>query len=429
MKHLDRPFALGLLAGALLLAGVARAQPAAPAAPANIDKLKQFKVSGTDLNIPPVPQEGRNANAIRENLKRVKLPPGFRIDLYAVVPDARHMAVAPTTNMLFVGTRKTTVWAVTDRNSDGMADEVKPFAPSLNFKNPNGVCWTRDGFLIVAEHNRVLNFPAAEFFYEGPDVAVAEVVPQGGLIPVEEESFNHGARTCRIGPDKKLYVTLGQPFNVPPREKLDLYNKWGIGGIVRMELDGSKREVFATGVRNSVGMDFNPKDGTLWFTDNQTDGMGDDIPNGEINRATKAGQFFGYPWIQGKTRITEHQYDKDPLPSNVTPAQVLTEAHAADLGLVFYTGRQFPAKYQGGLFSVQHGSWNRTKPNGAQLLFTSLKPDGTADKTEVFASGWLDGETGTLRGRPVDVAVMKDGSLLVSDDYAGALYRITYQQP
>jgi Glucose/sorbosone dehydrogenases len=429
VKHLDRPFALGLLAGALLLAGVARAQPAAPAAPANIDKLKQFKVSGTDLNIPPVPQEGRNANAIRENLKRVKLPPGFRIDLYAVVPDARHMAVAPTTNMLFVGTRKTTVWAVTDRNSDGMADEVKPFAPSLNFKNPNGVCWTRDGFLIVAEHNRVLNFPAAEFFYEGPDVAVAEVVPQGGLIPVEEESFNHGARTCRIGPDKKLYVTLGQPFNVPPREKLDLYNKWGIGGIVRMELDGSKREVFATGVRNSVGMDFNPKDGTLWFTDNQTDGMGDDIPNGEINRATKAGQFFGYPWIQGKTRITEHQYDKDPLPSNVTPAQVLTEAHAADLGLVFYTGRQFPAKYQGGLFSVQHGSWNRTKPNGAQLLFTSLKPDGTADKTEVFASGWLDGETGTLRGRPVDVAVMKDGSLLVSDDYAGALYRITYQQP
>lgn len=429
MKPLNRPFALSLLAGALLLAGVARAQPAAPGAPANIEKLKQFKVSGTDLNIPPVPQEGKNANAIRENLKRVKLPPGFKVDLYAVVPDARHMAVAPTTNMLFVGTRKTTVWAVTDRNSDGTADEVKPFAPSLNFKNPNGVCWTRDGFLIVAEHNRVLNFPAAEFFYEGPDVAVAEVVPQGGLIPVEEESFNHGARTCRIGPDKKLYITLGQPFNVPPREKLDVYNKWGIGGIVRMELDGSKREVFATGVRNSVGMDFHPKDGTLWFTDNQTDGMGDDIPNGEINRATKAGQFFGYPWIQGKTRITEHKYDKDPLPSNVTPAQVLTEAHAADLGLVFYTGRQFPAKYQGGLFSAQHGSWNRTKPNGAQLLFTSLKPDGTADKTEVFASGWLDDETGTLRGRPVDVAVMKDGSLLVSDDYAGALYRITYQQP
>lgn len=411
------------------LAGAAAAQPA-PAQMPNIEKLKQFKVSGTDLNIPPVPQEGRNAQALRENLKRVKLPPGFKIDLFAVVPDARHMAVAPSTNMLFVGTRKTTVWAVTDRNSDGVADEVKPFAPSLKFNNPNGVCWTPDGFLIVAEHNRVLNFPAAEFFYEGPDVAVIEVVPQGQLIPAEEESFNHGARTCRIGPDKKLYITMGQPFNVPPRDKLQLYNKVGIGGIVRMDpFDGSKREVFATGVRNSVGQDFNPKDGTLWFTDNQTDGMGDDIPNGEVNRATKPGQFFGYPWRQGRTRITEHGYDKDPLPNNITDPQVYMDAHAADLGMAFYTGKQFPAKYQGGFFVAQHGSWNRTKPIGARLMFTSLKSDGTADKTEVFAEGWLDPATGTYRGRPVDVAVMKDGSLLVSDDYAGAIYRITYGAP
>lgn len=406
---------------ALLFSAAAFAQ-----APANIDKLKQFKVSGVDLNIPPVPQTGKNADAIRKNLERVKLPPGFKIELFAVVPDARHMAVAPTANMLFVGTRKTTVWAVTDRNSDGEADEVKAFAPSLNFKVPNGVCWTKDGFLIVAEHNRILNFPAAEFFYEGPDVAVIEVAPQGKLIPVEEESFNHGARTCRVAADGMLYVTLGQPFNVPPREKLKTFDEWGIGGIVRMNaFDGSKREVYARGVRNSVGMDFNPKDGSLWFTDNQTDGMGDDIPNGEINRATKPGQFFGYPWIQGKTRITENGYDKDPLPKDVTAAQVLTEAHAADLGMAFYTGKQFPARYQGGFFSAQHGSWNRTKPNGAVVLFTSLKSDGTADKTEVFASGWLD-ETGMLRGRPVDVAPMKDGSLLVSDDYVGAIYRISY---
>lgn len=412
-----------LAAAAAAVSGPLMAQ----AQPANIDKLKQFKVSGTDLNIPPVPQEGRNADAIRNNLKRVKLPEGFKIELYAVVPDARHMAVAPTTNMLFVGTRKTTVWAVTDRNSDGFADEVKPFAPSLNFKVPNGVCWTRDGFLIVAEHNRVLNFPAAEFFYEGPDVAVIPVVEQGGLIPVEEESFNHGARTCRVGPDGLLYITLGQPFNVPPREKLELYDKVGIGGIVRLNaFDGSQREVYARGVRNSVGLEFNPKDGTLWFTDNQTDGMGDDIPAGEINRATKAGQFFGYPWIQGKTRITEQGYDKDPLPKNITAAEVLTEAHAADLGLAFYNGKAFPAKYRGGLFSAQHGSWNRTKPNGAQVLFTSLKPDGTADKTEVFATGWLDEDSGMLRGRPVDVAPMRDGSLLVSDDYVGAIYRISY---
>ncbi|MCB1917463.1 MAG: PQQ-dependent sugar dehydrogenase [Rhodocyclaceae bacterium] len=395
----------------------------------NIEKLKRFQVATTDLNIPLVEQSGPNADAIRENLKRIKLPPGFHIDLFAVVPDARHMAVAPSTNMLFVGTRKTSVWAVTDRNSDGVADEVKSFAPSLKFAVPNGVCWTPDGFLIVAEHNRILNFPAAEFFYEGPDVAVIEVVGQGKLIPPEEESFNHGARTCRIGPDGLLYVTLGQPFNVPPRDKLERYNEWGIGGIVRMNaFDGSGREVFATGVRNSVGQAFNPKDGSLWFTDNQTDGMGDDIPNGEINRATEAGQFFGYPWKQGETRITESGYDQDPLPDNITDPQVLTVAHAADLGLSFYTGKMFPEKYRGGIFSAQHGSWNRTEPVGARVLFTSLKEDGSADTTEVFAEGWLD-ENGIYRGRPVDVAVMKDGSLLISDDFAGAIYRVTYAAP
>ncbi len=394
----------------------------------NIEKLKQMKASGTDPNIPSVPQTGKNADALRENLKRIKLPPGFKIELFAVVPDARHMAIAPSTNMLFVGTRKTAVWAVTDRNGDYVADEVKQFAPSLKFHVPNGVCWTKDGFLIVVEHNRVLNFPAAEFFYEGPDVAVIEVVPQGKLIPEEEESYNHHARTCRVGPDGMLYITLGQPFNVPPRDKLALFNKVGIGGIVRMNpFDGSKREVYATGIRNSVGIDISPKDGSVWFTDNQTDGMGDDIPAGELNRATKPGQFFGYPWKQGKTRITEFGYDKDPLPANITDPQVYFDAHAADLGLTFYTGKQFPAKYQGGIFSAQHGSWNRTKPIGARVMFTSIKADGTADKTEVFAEGWLDDSTGTYRGRPVDVAVMKDGSLLVSDDFAGAIYRISYQ--
>jgi glucose/arabinose dehydrogenase len=415
------PAALCVSAALVALPAIAQQKPD------NLSTLKQFKVASTDLNIPPVPQTGRNADAIRENLKRIKLPPGFKIDLYAIVPDARHMAVAPSTNMLFVGTRKTTVWAVTDRTGAGVATEVKAFAPSLNFKVPNGVCWTRDGFLLVIEHNRVLNFPAAEFFYEGPDVAVIEVVPQGQLIPVEEESFNHGARVCRIGKDGMLYIALGQPFNVPPREKLDLYKKWGIGGIVRMNaFDGSKREVYATGIRNSVGIEFNAKDSTLWFTDNQTDGMGDNIPAGEINRATAAGQFFGYPYICGTTRITENGYDKDPLPAGTIAPQVLMDAHAADLGLTFYTGNKFPAKYRGGIFSAQHGSWNRTTPIGARVMFTSLKADGNAEKTEVFADGWLDPETGRYRGRPVDVAQLPDGSLLVSDDYAGAIYRIWY---
>lgn len=422
-----RSGALRLLASAAALA--VASLPSIAQSPQNIDKLKQMKVSGTDPSIPMVAQTGKNADQLRENLKRIKLPPGFKIDLYAVVPDARSMAVAPSTNMLFVGTRKTKVWAVTNRNSGDTATEVKEFAPSLGFKNPNAVCWTRDGVLVVVESNRVLSFPAAEFFYEGPDVAVGEVVPQGQLIPPEEESFNHSGRVCRVGPDGKLYITLGQPFNVQPRDKLALYTKVGIGGIVRLNMDGTGREVYATGIRNSVGMDFNPKDKTLWFTDNQTDGMGDDIPLGEINRATKPGQFFGYPYIVSKTRITENGYDKDPIPAGAVDPQVMTVAHAADLGMAFYTGKQFPAKYQSGFFSAQHGSWNRTQPVGARVLFTSLKADGTADKNEVFAEGWLDDATGTYRGRPVDVAMAKDGSLLISDDFAGAIYRVSYSAP
>ncbi|MFN5449128.1 MAG: PQQ-dependent sugar dehydrogenase [Burkholderiales bacterium] len=417
--------AAGLMVAGLLTSAFAQGKPD------NLSTLKQMKVATTDLNIPTVPQSGRNADAIRENLKRVKLPLGFKIDLFAIVPDARHMAVAPSTNMLFVGTRKTTVWAVTDRNSDGVADEVKSFAPSLKFTNPNAVCWTKDGFLVVVEHNRVLNFPAAEFFYEGPDVAVIEVVPQGKLIPVEEESYNHGARTCRVGPDGMLYVTLGQPYNVQPKDKVDLYDRIGIGGIVRLNaFDGSKREVFAKGARNSVGMDFNPKDGSLWWTDNQVDGLGDDVPPGELNRSTKTGQHFGFPYWNGKYKVAGSPAATDlkdmKEPTGAIFPQVEFPAHQAQLGMAFYTGNKFPAKYRGGAFVAAHGSWNRTKPSGAEVQFVPINSDGTAGKMEVFASGFLDPETGLYRGRPVDVAVMKDGSILVSDDFAGALYRISY---
>jgi glucose/arabinose dehydrogenase len=421
---------LTTMAAALAAAGLA-ASVHAQARPDNLETLKQMRVATTDLNIPVVAQEGKNAAAIRENLKRVKLPAGFKIELYAIVPDARHMAVAPSTNMLFVGTRKTTVWAVTDRNSDGVADEVKSFAPSLKFSNPNGVCWTKDGFLVVAEHNRVLNFPAAEFFYEGPDVAVIEVVPQGKLIPVEEESYNHGARTCRVGPDGMLYITLGQPHNVQPAGKVDLYDRLGIGGIIRMNaFDGSKREVFARGARNPVGQDFDPKSGVLWWTDNQVDGLGDDVPPGELNKSTKAGEHFGFPYWNGKFKVAGSPAAMDlkdmKEPMGAVFPQVEFPAHQAQLGMTFYSGTKFPARYRGGVFVAAHGSWNRTKPSGAEVQFVPINPDGTAGKMEVFASGFLDPETGLYRGRPVDVAPMKDGSLLVSDDFAGAIYRISY---
>ena len=391
----------------------------------NLEKLSGFKTTGTPMDIPQVPQAGAKAEAIKRSLARVKLPRGFKISLYAIVPDARHMAVGPSTGVVFVGTRKSKLYAVTDRDKDRVADEVKEFAPSISFALPNGVCFSRDGFLYVAEQNRVLVFPAAEYFYEGPDVAAFVVVPQGELIPVEEESYNHTARVCRVGPDGKLYIALGQPFNVFAPEKMDLYNKAGIGGIIRMTNEGKEREVFARGVRNSVGIEFNPKDKSLWFTDNQVDGMGDDIPPGELNRADKAGMHFGFPYFGGgKTRTNEYK-DQQP-PAEATFPQVEMAAHAADLGLMFYTGRMFPQKYRGGIFSAQHGSWKRTTPIGARVMFTSLKEDGTADKTEVFAEGWLT-ENGEYLGRPVDVAQLQDGSLLVSDDFAGAIYRISYE--
>jgi len=412
------------LAARLVLLCAAVSCSVAAQAQDNMQKLEGFKSTGASLNIETVPQGGARAAALKANLKQVKLPPGFKIDLYAIVPDARHMAVGPNTGVVFVGTRKTRVWAVSDRTKSRVADEVKVFAPSVSFKIPNGLCFSPDGVLYVAEQNRVLAFPAADFFYESPDVATAPVVPQGELIPVEEESFNHTARTCRIGPDDKLYITLGNPFNVPPKEKVALYDKVGMMGIIRMDRDGKHREVFARGVRNSVGMDFNPKDKTLWFTDNQVDGMGDDIPPGELNRATKAGENFGFPWYGGG-HIRTVEYKSETPPSGVVFPQVEMAAHAADLGMTFYKGKMFPAKYQGGVFSAQHGSWNRTTPVGARIMYTPVKADGTAGKTEVFAEGWLTSNNEYL-GRPVDVATLPDGSLLISDDYAGAIYRVSY---
>lgn len=409
-------FAGSLMAGASIAPALAQSTD-------NLNKLSNFQATDTPLEMVTVPQGGPRADAFNKTLAKIKLPEGFKIALYAIVPDAREMAVGPTTGVVFVGTRKTKVWAVTDRDKDRVADEVKPFAPSIQMKLPHGVCFSKDGFLFVAEQNRVLLFPAAEFFYEGPDVAAFEVVKQGDLIPKEEESYNHTARVCRIGPDDKLYITLGNPFNVFAPEKYDLYKKTGIGGIVRFARDGKDREVYAWGIRNSVGMDFNPKDKTLWFTDNQVDGMGDDIPPGELNRAVKAGQTFGFPYYGGGSVRTAEYKDKTPPADSVKP-EVEMVAHAADLGMTFYTGSQFPAKYKGGVFSVQHGSWNRTTPVGARVMFTSLKPDGTADKSEPFAEGWLN--NGEYLGRPASVAQLNDGSLLVADDTSGAIYRISY---
>ena len=397
----------------------------------NLEKISAMKNTNTDMNIKTVDQGGKNADAIKANLKKIKLPEGFKIELYAIVPDARYMAVAPSTNMLFVGTRKTTVWAVTDRNNDNVADEVKPFAPSIKFSNPNGVCWTKDGFLIVTESNRVLNFPAAEYFYEGPDVAVITVVPEGGLIPVEEQSYNHTGRVCRVAGDGKLYITLGQPYNVQPKDKIDLYNKTGIGGVIRLDpFNGSGKEVYAMGMRNPAGIEIDADGKTIWTTDNQVDGLGNDIPPGELNKLTKAGQHFGFPYWNGKFKVAGSGAAPDlkdmKEPAGAVFPQVEFPAHQAQLGLTRYTGKAFPKKYQGGLFVASHGSWNRTEPSGYLINYVPIGSDGNAGKSEVFADGFLDPVSNRAMGRPVDVANLPDGSILVSDDYAGAIYRISY---
>ena len=210
----------------------------------SLKKLGNFQTTGK-AEFTVIDQKSDSADAIRKTLQKIKLPEGFEISLYALVPDARHMAVGPQGVVTFVGTRKTEVWAMTDRDKDRVADEVKNFAPSLAKSLPNGPCFSPTGVLYIAEQNRVLAYPAAEFFFEGGDVVASEVIPGGELIPEQFVSYNHTARVCDVGPDGKLYISLGQPYNVAPKEHLETFSEWGIGGIIRVNQDGSDREIYS----------------------------------------------------------------------------------------------------------------------------------------------------------------------------------------
>lgn len=395
---------------------------------ANLEKLGAFKRTDTGP-MKRTPQGGAYAANLKKVLQQIKMPPGFKIELFAIVPDARQMAVSRNTAAVWVGTRKSTVYSVNDRDMDHVADTVEEFSPSVKFDIPAGACYSPDGFLFIAERNRVMMFPAAEYFMEGSDTVAFAIVKQGDLIPPEEESYNHTTRSCVIGPDNRIYISLGQPFNVQPPEKVDLYRKWGIGGIVSFNRDGGDRRVEATGVRNSAGLAFNPKDKSLWFTDNQVDGMGDETPPGELNRMPVSGMWYGAPYYGGGDVRTDEYKGKDipkELADKYVKPQVEMVAHAADLGMMFYTGKMFPAKYQNAIFSAQHGSWNAVKPRGARVMVTYLDDKGNAKKTEPFAEGWMNSD-GVYLGRPTDVQQYVDGSILVSDDKAGAIYRISYQ--
>ena len=345
--------------------------------------------------------------AERLPLETVKLPPGFAISIYANnVPNARSMTLSPN-GTLFVGTRTAgTVYAVLDRDRDGTADEVIVIAKGLNM--PNGVAF-RDGALYVAEVSRILRYDRIEASLYNPPAPV--VVNRG--FPTDR---HHGWKFIRFGPDGKLYVPVGAPCNVcnPTDERY--------AAIWRMEPDGTGLERFARGVRYTVGFDWHPTTEKLWFTDNGRDWMGDDQPPDELNRAPRPGLHFGFPYCHG-TNVPDPLYGAKRRCEEFTPPAVELGPHVASLGMRFYTGAMFPKSYRGQIFIAEHGSWNRSTPIGYRITLVRLRGN-RAVSYDVFADGWLRG--GRAWGRPVDVLVMPDGALLVSDDHAGAIYRISY---
>jgi len=341
--------------------------------------------------------------------QNISLPPGFSISIYADnVPNARSMVLSPG-NILFVGSRKAgNVYAVLDKNHDFIADTVMTIASGLNM--PNGVAF-RDGDLYVAEIHRIIKFEDIEkrLADPGPPEVVFSALPQ--------EKW-HGWKFIRFGPDGKLYVPIGAPCNVcesdDPR----------FATITRMNKDGGEFEIFARGVRNSVGFDWHPETHELWFTDNGRDMLGDNLPPDELNRAPRAGLHFGFPYLHGNS-VTDPEYGSKKGDLAVTgPVQELGP-HVASLGMRFYTGAQFPAEYAKQIFIAEHGSWNRSEPIGYRISIVRLE-NSKAAGYEVFAQGWL--QKNQVLGRPVDIELLPDGSMLVSDDHSNRIYRIAYKK-
>jgi len=338
-------------------------------------------------------------------LDAVRLPPGFRIAVYAEVPNARSMTLGQK-GTLFVGTRKGEVYAVPPGDTPEGMHRTVTVARGLH--SPNGVAF-RDGALYVAEIGRILRYDGIETRLSRPP----EPAVVNDRFPKDE---HHGWKFLRFGPDGMLYVPVGAPCNVCERSDPRY------AAISRMHPDGSGLEVFASGVRNTVGFDWHPETRDLWFTDNGRDWMGDDLPPDELNRAPEKGLHFGFPFLHGKN-VPDPEFGSRGKPPGFTPPEWEFPAHSATLGMRFYTGTMFPPEYRNQVFVAEHGSWNRSTPVGYRVTVVRLK-GGRAAGYEPFAEGWLRG--GRVWGRPVDVQVMPDGSLLVSDDKAGRIYRISY---
>jgi glucose/arabinose dehydrogenase len=345
------------------------------------------------------------------SVEGLTLPAGFRIEVFTgSVPNARAMVLGDR-GTLFVGTRDDgRVFAVVDANQDGRADEVHTIAENLNM--PAGVD-LREGNLYVSAVDRVLRYDDIENRLDAPPgpVVVNDTFP-------DEEA--HGWKFIRFGPDGWLYVPVGAPCNVcdPDDERFST--------IMRMRPDGSDLEIYAHGVRNTVGFDWHPGTRELWFTDNGRDSLGDDIPPDELNHAPQPGLHFGFPYCHGGTIPDPEFGDQRSCSEFVQPVQNLGP-HVAALGMRFYTGSMFPERYRGAIFIAEHGSWDRSTPIGYRVTMVTLDSDGAATSYEPFVHGWLDADSGSAWGRPADVLVHPDGSLLISDDRAGRIYRVVYE--
>ena len=366
--------------------------------------------SCTDKKSNSIAVSGNNNELFKKyNLDKIKLPQGFTISIYAEVNNARSLCLSPN-GTLFVGNRNgNKVYAVVDENKDGIGDKVYEVAKGLD--TPNGVAF-KDGSLYIACISTILKIDSIESHLSNPPQlkVVYDQYPTDG---------HHGWKFIAFGPDGKLYVPVGAPCNIC-EQKNPVY-----ASITRINSDGSGLEVFSNGIRNSVGFDWHPVTKELWFTENGRDNMGDDVPEDELNRAPQKGMHFGFPYCH-QGNILDPEFGKGKNCSDyVAPVKTLGP-HVAALGMRFYTGNMFPADYKNAIFIAKHGSWNRSIPIGYDVTVAKLNGNDIASYT-TFAEGWLRPDHSVI-GRPVDVQQMPDGALLVSDDYNGVIYRISYKK-
>jgi glucose/arabinose dehydrogenase len=398
-------FTIGAAAQQPATTSPAAAPAAAPALPPGSPLIGRPD-SEAAAKLSPVAGPPIAAAADKLPTAKFKLPPGFNVEVYAAgLANAREMAEGDK-GTVFVGSRLVDkVYAIT--NKDGKR-AVKVLASGLY--RPNGVAF-HDGTLFIAELSKVSKIDKVEDNIDNP--------PKPTVIydnlPKDEA---HGWKFIAVGPDNKLYVPVGQPGN-------NVLHDDAHGQIRRMNLDGTGAEVVAFGVRNSVGFDWNPENKQMYFTDNGRDWMSEDVPQDELNHLTKVGEDFGAPYCyQGN--ISDPEFGWGHSCADYTPPAGLMGPHSASLGMRFYTGNMFPKAYKDAIFVARHGSWNRSKKAGGDVALVKLNKDGTVKSLEPFMTGFL--EDNKYIGRPVDVMQMKDGSLLVSDDWNGAIYRITYGQ-